>query len=222
LFRTMNSTGFFDLHSLPIDHRLATGLYTIGRAVRHQERRHARAVGLSPTQSQILALLSDDSADTPSAIADALGVSLPTISDSVRALVAKKLVTRTSSPHDHRATELRLTRAGRAEAQRAASLPEFLVSSLRMLSDSRQQVLLSVVVALLRAMQEEGHVPAQRMCLTCTFFRQRVRDGARPHHCALVDAPMAPTHLRLACDEHAAAPAATQSAQWRQFVLDEA
>ena len=214
----MGTPDFFEEHSLPIDHRLATGLYKIGLAVKHQERQQALEAGLSPTQAQILALLSLEGAKTPTDLSNVLGVSLPTVSDSVNALVAKALVTRAPSPSHHRATMLTLSRAGRVEARRAVRLPEFLATALGTLSDMQQESLLSILVSLLRAMQEYGQIPAQRMCLTCTFFRPNVHASARPHHCAFVDAPMHPRHLRLVCGEHEMASPEGLAAQWQQFL----
>lgn len=214
----MDAPGFFAEHSTPIDQRLATGLYTLGLAVNHEERQHALAAGISTTQASILTLLSLEGAKTPSDVCNFLGVSLPTVSDSVRALVDKGLVKRRPNPSHRRATILTLTRAGRVGARRAANVPEFLATAVGTLSDAQQERLLSMLVLLLRALQENGQIPAQRMCLTCTFFRPNVHAAARPHHCAFVDAPMGPTHLRLVCDEHEIASIEAQTSQWQQFL----
>ncbi len=214
----MGAPGFFDEHTLPIDQRLATGLHTLGLAVLHEARRHALRTGLSTTQSSILGLLSLEGAKTPSDIANHLGVSLPTVSDSVRALLDKGLVKRRPDAHHRRATLLTLTRAGRVAGGRSASLPEFLGTAIGTLSDAQQERLLSALVLVLRALQENGQIPAQRMCLTCTHFRPNVHAAARRHHCALVDAPMRPTHLRLACDEHEMASAESQASQWQEYL----
>jgi DNA-binding MarR family transcriptional regulator len=214
----MDAPGFFDEHSPPIDQRLATGLHRLGLAVNHEERQHALRAGLSTTQASILTLLSLEGAKTPSDVSNFLGVSLPTVSDSVRALVNKGLVRRRPDPRHRRATILTLTRAGRAGGRRAANVPEFLATAIGTLSDAQQERLFSTLVLLLRALQENGQIPAQRMCLTCTHFRPDVHAAARPHHCALVDAAMRPTHLRLACDEHEIASIESQASQWQQFL----
>ena len=71
---------------------------------------------------------------------------------------------------------------------------------------------------MLRTLQEDGRIPQQQMCVTCTFFRPNVHPGPRPHHCAFVDAPMGPTHLRLVCDEHEMASLEAQTSQWQRFL----
>jgi DNA-binding MarR family transcriptional regulator len=214
----MESPQFFDEHSTPIDQRLATGLFKLGLAVKHHERQAALEAGLSPTQAQILILLAAKDTTSPSDLSDSLGVSLPTVSDSVSALVAKRFVKRRPSPSHHKATILTLTRAGRVEARRAMRWPEFLATAIGTLSDTQQENLLTILVRVLGTLQADGQIPMQRMCVTCTFFRPNVHTGARPHHCAFVDAPMGPTHLRLVCDEHEMASSEAQTAQWQQFL----
>lgn len=214
----MESPWFFDEHSTPIDQRLATGLFKLGLAVKHHERHVALEAGLSATQAQILILLSANDSNSPSDVSDSLGVSLPTVSDSVSALVAKRLVKRRPGSTHHKATILTLTRAGRVEARRAMRWPEFLATAIGTLSDTQQESLLTILVRVLGTLQADGQIPMQRMCVTCTFFRPNVHTGARPHHCAFVDAPMGPTHLRLVCDEHEMASPEARTAQWQQFL----
>ena len=50
---------FFDRSSEPLGQRIAQGLSKIGLALRHQARQDAGESGLSPTQSQILAIIAD-------------------------------------------------------------------------------------------------------------------------------------------------------------------
>jgi DNA-binding MarR family transcriptional regulator len=215
----MGDPGLFEKHSTPIEDRLATGLYTLGLAVGRQERRQARETGLaSAAQARILTILAADGGRTPSDLANELGVSLATVSDSVASLATRGLVERQPSPTHHRATMLTLTRAGSVAALRAASWPEFLAVALGTLRADQQERLLSTLLLLLRAMQENGKIPAQRMCLTCASFRPNVHDGARPHHCAFVGAPMRPAHLRLVCDDHEVASSEDQATRWRQFL----
>ena len=51
---------------------------------------------------------------------------------------------------------------------------------------------LRLVLDLIAGLQSSGAITVARMCVTCRFFRRDAHPGsARPHHCALVDAPMA-------------------------------
>jgi DNA-binding MarR family transcriptional regulator len=209
---------FFDEHSERIDRRIVTGLYKLGMAMKQQTWRNAAESGLSPTQGQILAALATEGPLTGTDLSKRLGVTLPTISDSVRVLVEKSLVERKPDPRHPRASLLSLTPAGRSHAAKARSWPEFLASAVSTLSEAEQEAFWSGLLKMIRTLQENEQIPPSRMCITCTHFRPNVHDGPKPHHCALVDAPMASEHLRLDCDEHEEAPADERRARWEQFM----
>ena len=189
----------------PLEARLVTGLAKIGLALKHGARREAGARGLSPTQAELLALLRRPGGpDTPGELARELGIGLPTVSEALGPLVAKGLVRRERSPADGRSVRLGLTAAGRAEAERLAGWPDFLLDGLGELSAEEQAVLLRAVVKLIRSLQEQGRIPVARMCPTCRFFRPNAHpeDPERPHHCAFVDAPFGDRSIRLDCPDH--------------------
>ena len=205
----------FDAVSEPVSDRVATGLQKIGLALRHQSVQKAGEDGISPTQGQILAMLSAGAA-TGTELAERLAVTLPTVSDSVKALAAKGLVEKGPDPRHPRATLLTLSDSGRKKARRAATWPDFLATAVSAMSAEEQEVFLVGLVKMIRSLQIDGRIPAQSMCVTCTHFRPNVRTGAEPHHCAFVDAPMAARHLRIVCDEHV--PAAAPDDVWARFV----
>lgn len=208
---------YFDEHTEPITARLATGLHKIGLAMKQQTWQQANTEGLSATQGQILAALVGEGPLTGSELRDRLGVSLPTISESARALVAKKLVTKSPDPRHPRARLLTPTKKGAAVGARARSWPEFMAEAVAELSTEEQRAFYSGVVKMIRTLQEQGLVPVSGMCTSCVHFRPNVREGASPHQCAFVDAPLADEQLRLDCAEHELAPEATRSALWARF-----
>src|SRR5690606_2011428 len=141
----------------------------------------------------------------------------PTISDSVRVLVKKKLLERSPDPRHPRATLLSLTRRGAELGARARSWPEFMAAAGEDLDPAEQRAFYSGVVKMIRSLQEQALIPTTSMCVTCTHFRPNVRDGASPHHCAFVDAPLADEQLRLDCPEHALAAESVRRELCRQF-----
>lgn len=201
----------------PLNRRIATGLHKLGLALRHQTWRQASEDGLSPTQGQILAILAVDGALSASEVAARLGIGLPTISEAVTTLADKRLVRRTPDRRHPRARLLRLTAAGARVSARTRAWPEFLTHVVGSLSDAEQAALLTVLVKMIRALQEQGRIPTSRMCVTCTHFRPRVHRGDTPHHCAFVDAPMGPPDLRLDCADHEPAPDRQQRIAWARF-----
>jgi len=200
-----------------VEARIAEGLHKIGLASKHRDWVRANAAGLSPTQGQILAALARETL-TGKELAARLGLTLPTVSDSVKALVEKALVTRAADPRHPRASLLSLSPKGRNLAQESKSWTDYLADAAASLGAAEKAVFYAGLVKMIRALQEDGHVPTARMCTSCVHFRPRVREGSHPHHCALVDAALADTDLRLDCQEHEAASAETRAASWSRFV----
>lgn len=212
---------FFEENSEPIDRRIAVGLRKLGLAMKLQAWEQANHEGLSPTQGQILATLSLEGPLSGSELSQRLGVTLATISDSVRTLVDKGAVAKRPDPRHPRASLIELTPHGRALAQKVTTLPDAIVSAVGALSALEQEAFLAGVVKIIRSLQLSGHIPVSRMCVTCKYFRPNAHEGALPHHCAFVDAPMAGRHLRIDCGEHEQAEEQQREDAWRRFVQPE-
>lgn len=202
----------------PIGARIATGLHKLGLAMKQQSWQQANEEGVSATQGQILAALVAHGPLSGTELSERLGVTLPTISDAVRALVEKALVTKAADPRHPRASLIKTTPKGHRLGARARSWPEFLASAVSTLSDEEQRAFFAGVLKMIRSLQEQGLIPLDGMCVTCTHFRPNVREGPAPHHCAFVDAPLAGEALRLDCPEHALASEAARADLWARFV----
>jgi DNA-binding MarR family transcriptional regulator len=202
----------------PLARRIAVGLHKVGLALKQQTWQQANQDGLSATQGQLLAILVASGPLTGTELGERLGVTLPTISDSVRVLVDKGLVTRAPDPRHPRASLLSPTTRGRALGARARAWPEFLADAVATLSETEQAAFYRGIVKMIRSLQEQGLVPLSGMCVTCTHFRPHAHDGPSPHHCAFVDAPIADVQLRLDCPDHALAADAARAEQWAQYL----
>lgn len=182
---------------------IATGLSRIGLYLRSAAWDQAGAKGLTPTQTQMLAHLSARGPRRISDLAAEAGVTQPTASDAVAALVRKGLTARRPDPADGRASLLHLTAAGRVTAQETAAWPDALLGALGAIGPEDRGAFLRSLMAMIRALQNSGEIPAQRICATCIHFRPNAHPGAeRPHHCAFVDAAFGDAALRLDCADH--------------------
>ncbi len=209
---------YFEKNAEPLATRIATGLHKIGLAMKQQAWQQANEEGLSATQGQILAALVAHGPLTGTELSARLGVTLPTISDSVRVLVEKKLAQRSPDPRHPRASLLTPTKKGASLGARARSWPEFMAEAISDLSPDEQRAFFAGVMRMIRALQEQGLVPLSGMCVTCAHFRPNVRAGPSPHHCAFVDAPLASDQLRVDCPEHALADDTARRRLWEQFM----
>lgn len=207
----------FDRASGTMPQRLGTGLAKIGLAIKSRAWHEAGRVRVTPTQGQALSVLRARPALRLDALAAELGVTAPTASDAVSALVAKQLVRRDRSPADGRAVVLTLTPVGAALADEIAGWPDFLLRALDTLDAAEQTNLLRTLTKIIHGLQQNGDIPVQRMCTACVYFRPNIHAGPAPHHCAFVDAAFGDRELRLDCaDQQPAAPpdAAILWARW--------
>jgi DNA-binding MarR family transcriptional regulator len=151
-------------------------------------------------------------------IAAQLGVTQPTATDSVTALVRKGLLTKTPDPKDTRAVAVSVTQAGRDIVRGIGLAITATERALETLSSREQTQLLQLVIKTIRALQITGAIAPQRMCVTCQYFRPNThKDPHAPHHCAYVDAAFGAEGLRIDCNEHETLLGADQEALWKSY-----
>lgn len=199
------------------DAQILYGLGRLASALRAGQWRAAGESGLNPTQAEILARLARREM-RPTEIAAHLGVSPASASDSIAALVAKRLALRRPDPQDGRAQQVAATGDGLRLAAALAAEPAPLRTALAELPEADRAALLRALMRMIRALQEARAIPAQRLCVSCRHFRPHAHaDTDRPHHCAFVDAAFGDASLRLDCGEHDPAPAEEAAAAWARF-----
>lgn len=200
--------------------RVTTGLAKIAMAIKSRAWREGGRQWLPPLQAQTLRLLHrrGDEDTTVSVIASELAVTMPTVSEMLRVLLAKGMVKKIQSKVDHRVYRIELTPKGRREASRLSEWP-YLRAATAELSQPEQVTLLRGVVKVIRGLQSQGEISTARMCVTCQYFRPNVhKDQASPHHCDYVDAPFGDMLLRIDCPDHVSAPDKLQKANWSAWL----
>lgn len=216
----MTLTGRFEAASGPLTRRVVTGLAKVGLALKHRAWVHAAQRALTPTQAQILSTLALGRSG-PEGVLDLaarLGITAPTVSEAVQALIRKGLVRKEPSAADGRRRRIVLTAAGRRMARQVAGWPDFLAAGVEALTEGEQAVMLRALLKIIRTLQVRRQIPLSRMCVTCRYFRPYAHPSRKfPHHCAFVDAPFGDHYLRLDCPDHQAADSVTQTRLWARF-----
>ena len=200
--------------------RVTTGLAKIAMAIKSRAWREGGRQWLPPLQAQTLRLLHRRGAEetTVSVIAKELAVTMPTVSEMLRVLIAKGMVKKIRSKDDHRVYRVEMTPKGRREAGRLSEWP-YLRAATAELSEAEQVALLRATIKVIRGLQEQGEISTARMCVTCQYFRPNLyEDPARPHHCEYVNAPFGDPQLRIDCPEHVSAPGKTQQTNWNVWL----
>lgn len=205
----------------PLPDRLQDGLERLAGLNRVEQWRIASAQGLNPTQLMLLNLLGRPGFDDLRVqdIARELGLSQPTVTDSLTALERKGLVARASDAQDRRAVRNRLTEQGREALLSLRGGLTLTGKALSGLSAKEQGDLLQLLIKMIRTLLDDGQMPMQRMCVTCRHFRPQMSPGTdTPHFCDFVRAPFGSQDLRIDCGEHDAAPPDRLAATWRNFI----
>jgi len=200
--------------------RLRDGLDRICAVMRADEWTIAGTAGLNPTQLHALTFIAGRAAKGArvGAVASQLGVTQPTATDSIAALVRKGLLTKKADPQDPRAVSVRITPSGRDVVRGVGLAITATERALETLSHDEQAELLRAIVKTIRALQVAGAIAPQRLCVTCKYFRAHVHaDRSNPHHCDYVDKAFGVGSLQIDCPEHESAPAAQQEVVWRSF-----
>jgi len=178
----------------------------------------ATPAGLGATQAAALRELAQRGPQRVGALAAALGVRQPTLSESLATLEAKGLVARTPEPGDARAARVSLTADGQALTGALPAMPDALADAISALPETGRGALMRALTRLVRALQEARAMPVQRMCATCRHFRPHAHaDDALPHHCGFVDAAFGDDALRIDCPDHQDAPEEEARRNWARF-----
>lgn len=202
--------------SLP---QITTGLARIGAVLRSQAWQQSGSLGVTPTQGQILVLLCQRGPLRVGQVAAELGITQPSATDAIRALVSKGLVVRQPCQTDGRATLLSVTDHGRHVAESAAQWPDAFLGALDVLDEQERAALLKVLVKVIRQLQVQQVIPTQRVCATCVHFRPNVHEGAQPHHCDYLGTAFGDGGLRTDCPDHQEANPDQLERIWQRFAV---
>lgn len=181
--------------------KIVAALDRIARGVRTHRQSVATGVGLTPLQLELLRTIASGPPPrpTPGALATELGVSQPTVTDSIAALERKGHVVRRPDPADRRRSHVVVTRSGAQLVERAERADVVLREMFAELDDADRERLLGVLLDSITALLDADVITVARTCPTCRFFEPGPVEGAR---CNLLDTTLAPAALRVNCAEH--------------------
>lgn len=151
---------------------------------------------INPTQWTALSYLAraNKYSRSPSQVADYMSATRGTVSQTLKALARKGLVTENLSEQDKRSISYSLTEEGRRILDRD-NLVEQAASLL--LAQERSALLDGLEALIRKALQQRGS-KAFGVCKTCTHHEKMDRGG----YCRLLDEPLAPEEAEQICYEY--------------------
>ncbi|MBF6026028.1 MarR family winged helix-turn-helix transcriptional regulator [Lysobacter niastensis] len=199
----------------------AAGLEQLASLIRAQSWRPDGTPSLPPTQAAVMRMLVGSSEGMKARqIAERLGISAASLSDSLKAMESKGWIRREADPADKRASLVRLAPAGESIARQLREPGQGIASLVQPMHERDVGALLRVTQLLVLEAQRQGLATGARTCLGCRFFRPNSTGDARhPHFCEFISQPFGDPELRTDCAEQSPADAHRLAANAEGFRL---
>lgn len=183
--------------------RIVAALERIAQAFRVLLWNESKEHTLSPIQVQILIFLRFHPADKArvSYLAEEFNLSKATISDAVKALEQKDLLSKEAETKDGRGSVLRLSSKGKKLTDKISLFSTEIQSPLEQMPAAEKQKMLSQLIQIIHHLNLAGIISVQRMCFSCQHYMNK---GHMQHYCSLMKKPLASSEIRIDCPEHEA------------------
>jgi DNA-binding MarR family transcriptional regulator len=172
----------------------------LGTLTRGGMRRAGAPYGLQPVHLQALMYIRQANrySNTPQALAEYLGLTKGTVSQSVLLLSRRGFIERYADSVDKRLVRLALSEAGEKLLKELRLAPEWRQAA-RSISAGRIKTTVAALQELLYGVQQKSGINTFGVCRSCIFCR---REGQRSYRCGLFDERLALPDLRKICREH--------------------
>ncbi|GAB4248419.1 MAG: MarR family winged helix-turn-helix transcriptional regulator [Ekhidna sp.] len=178
--------------------KVVVGLERLSEVFRVMLWEKSKATGLSPIQIQLLLFLHhhNDSLANVSHLSKEFNLKKPTISDAIKSLYQKELITKETG-EDARAYTIHLTKNGKKILKTLVDYDMPLRESVESLSTDETGMLYQSMVVMIHHLNQSGIIQVQRTCLGCQFYKP---NGAQAY-CNYIKKQLEPNDLRLDCND---------------------
>lgn len=180
--------------------KIVVALERISQAFRVLLWNESKENSLSPIQIQVLIFLLFHTVEKckVSYLAFEFNMTKATISDSIKVLLQKKLVSKIIDEKDTRSFALALTKEGKAIARKAASFADAIEQPIGKFSKEQKEILLKSLLKLIYDLNQSGIISIQRMCFTCANYQYQ----GGTHYCRLLQTKLSDNEIRIDCKDH--------------------
>ncbi|AEE52865.1 MarR family winged helix-turn-helix transcriptional regulator [Haliscomenobacter hydrossis] len=198
----------FDLndqhHSL--EAKITLNFGQIALALRTMLWQQCFSINLSPIQGQILIFCLNHPPQRCRIgyLAKEFSLTKPTISDAVKTLERKQLLSKKNDPDDQRSFDLILTPKGVETAQKVLSFANPLYDLVAELPEGKKHQLNLVLSQLTIHLKESGILSSQRSCVSCQHHHKK--SSKKIYHCNFYGIKMAAPEIRLNCADYLPLP----------------
>ncbi len=183
-----------------ISSKIVVGLERISEVFKILLWEKAKLVGLSPIQIQILIFITYHKTElcNVSHLAKEFNITKPTISDAVRILDKKGMITKDFSFKDSRSYSIRLSNSGNKIIDEIQNFANPLKSQLKSIKQIDLETLFTTLSKLIYQLNNNGILTVQRTCYGCKFYNHKNSID----YCNLLDKELLNIEIRLDCPEY--------------------
>lgn len=199
----MNKSDFdLDYQNQSTESKIVASLERISQAFRVLLWQESKEFSLSPIQVQVLIFLlhHSDEKRKVSYLAEEFNMTKATISDTIKTLDQKNLITKEYEAHDTRSYTINLTEKGKDIAGKTSLFTEQIRKPIDKLGTDDKENLLLSLMNIIRHLNQNEVITIQRMCHSCAYHE--VSASGQKHFCKLLNQNLHVRDLRIDCPEH--------------------
>lgn len=181
--------------------KIVASLERITQAFRVLLWQESKGHALTPIQIQVLIFLNFHSREKckVSYLAKEFNMAKATISETIKILELKKLITKEFIPSDTRSYIILLTNKGKDIAEKTSFFSTEIFKPIDQLNPDDKEIMLLSLLDIIRHLNRRGVITIQRMCLTCKYYQSSDNET---HFCHLLNQKLNVSDLRIDCPEH--------------------
>lgn len=179
--------------------KIVVGLERISEAFRVLLWKHGKESGLSPIQIQILIFIKYHAEHLcgVSYLAKEFNLAKPTISDAVKSLEGKGLITKAQDSQDSRSHVISLTKEGKKITSSVEDFALPIKDKVDQLGESEQLQMLDSIIKVIYKLNQAEIITVQRTCFACKYY-EKSPEGS---YCHLMKSVLAESDIRVDCPE---------------------
>jgi len=161
---------------------------------------HAKTIGISPIQIQLLIFIAYHKQElcNVSHLAKEFNITKPTISDAIKVLNKKEFIVKDYSASDSRSYSIFLSDKGKEIVAETENFANPIKKQLIDVDKADLESLYETISKLIYQLNQKGIISVQRSCFSCKFYnKSNNRD-----YCNLLDKQLLNGDIRLDCPEY--------------------
>ncbi len=188
-----------------ITSKIVVGLERISEVFKVLLWDHAKVIGLSPIQIQLLIFIAYHKSElcNVSHLAKEFNITKPTVSDAIRVLDKKKYIIKDFSLSDSRSYSILLSDLGKKTVSETENFANPIETQLKNIETADLENAFKTLSKLIYQLNNNGILTVQRTCFGCKFYDK----SENKNYCSLMEKELLTSDIRLDCPEYEKKPA---------------